>query len=70
MEWFWLSIGTLIVLVVTVMGFQEGFNRWVFYYALAALAFAYYFLRRFMRRRMEKHIQWMEEEKKRQQGKA
>lgn len=64
MEWFWLGVGLLILIGVTVMGFLEGFNRWYFYYILAFMALATYFMRRWMRKRMEKHLRWMEEQKK------
>lgn len=68
MEWFWLSLGILIIVSVTIFGFMEGFDRWVYYYGLSVFAFGFYFLRRWMRRRMEKHLQWLEEQKKQQQG--
>lgn len=67
MEWFWLSVGILIIVSVTIFGFMEGFDRWVYYYGLAVFAFGSYFLRRWMRKRMEKHLQWLEEQKKQQQ---
>lgn len=66
MEWFWLSIGILILIVVTVMGFMEGFERWVYYYVLDVFAFGTYFMRRWMRKRMEKHLEWLEQQKQQQ----
>lgn len=63
MEWFWLSVSILILIVVTVMGIRDGFDRWVFYYAFALMAGLTYLMRRFMRRRMEKHVQWLEQER-------
>lgn len=63
MEIFWLSIGILIILVVTFMGFKEGFDSWGAYYLFGLMALGTYFLRRYMRRRMEKHLKWLEAEK-------
>lgn len=67
MEWFWLVVGVLIIVSVTIYGFTDGFDRWVYYYGLSLFAFGSYFLRRWMRRRMEKHLQWLEEQKKQQE---
>ena len=49
MEWFWLSVGILIVIVVTYMCFTEEPGRWASYYGLSLFAFGTYFLRRYMR---------------------
>jgi hypothetical protein len=67
MEWFWLGVSILIVIVVTFFGFTEGFDRWVFYYFLAALSMSTFLMRRWMRKRMEKHVEWMEQQKKNEQ---
>jgi hypothetical protein len=63
MEIFWLSIGILIVLVVTFMGFKEGFDSWGAYYLFGIMALGTFLLRRYMRKRMEKHLKWLEAEK-------
>lgn len=64
MELFWLSMGILIVLVVTVMGFIEGFKHWYLNYIFSAFAFGTYLLRRFMRKRMEQHQAFLNGEDK------
>jgi cell division protein FtsW (lipid II flippase) len=64
MLYFWLGMSILITVVVTFMGFKEGFDRWYFYYVFAALAFFAFITRRWMMKRMEKHVNWMEEEKR------
>lgn len=69
MEWFWLTVGILILLVVTIMGIKEGFDRWMYYYGLTFFAFGTFLLRRWMRKRMEKHVAWMEEQQKQEQNK-
>jgi hypothetical protein len=65
MLYFWLFAGILIFLVVTYMGFTEksGFKIWAYYYLFSALAILMFVVRRWMLKRMEKHLKWMEEEK-------
>ena len=62
MEIFWLSVGILIILVVTFMGFKEGFDRWYHYYFLCVFAFGTFLMRRFMRKRMEKHQNFLNQQ--------
>ena len=64
MEWFWLVMGFLIIIVVTYMCITEEADRWAPYYALCLFTFGTYFLRRFMRKRMEKHIAFLEEQQR------
>jgi len=64
MEWFWLSVGFLIIIVVTYMCITEEPDRWAPYYGLCLFAFGTFFLRRYMRKRMEKHLTFLEEEKR------
>lgn len=69
MEIFWLSIGMLIIIIVTVMGFMYGFDRWWQSYIFAILALGSYLLRRYMRKRMEKHMGFLQnEEQNEKQG--
>ena len=55
MELFWLFASIAIVLVVTFMGVKEGFSKWYFYYISSAMTFGTFFMRRYMRRRMERY---------------
>ena len=64
MLYFWLFIGTLILIVITYKGFAEGFRKWGFYYIFAGLAFLMYIVRKWMMKRMEKHQQFLEEQAK------
>ncbi len=64
MEWFWLAVGILIVIVVTYMCFTEEADRWAPYYGLCVFAFGTYFLRRYMRKRMEKHLEYLEQQRR------
>jgi hypothetical protein len=67
MEWFWLGVTILIIVSVTVFGFMDGFERWVYYYFLAVFSLFTFLMRRFMRKRMEKHLEWLEQQKKNEQ---
>jgi cell division protein FtsW (lipid II flippase) len=64
MLWFWLSMAIVSGIAVTFMCFTEGFDRWVFYYVVPVLAFLMYVLRKFMIKRMQKHLKYLEEKNK------
>lgn len=63
MELFWLAVGIIIVIMVTVMCLKESFSSWAVYYAFAFMALGTYFLRRYMRKRMEKHQAFLNNQK-------
>jgi hypothetical protein len=62
MELFWLSITVAIILVVTFMGIKEGFDTWYINYVFAAMSAGTFFMRRYMRRRMEKHEAFLQQQ--------
>lgn len=64
MSWFWLLVGVASFIIVTYMGIKQGFGIWLFYYTFSVVAFGMFFLRRWMTKRMEKHMAWLEEQKK------
>lgn len=55
MLYFWLFAAILIFLVVTYMGFTEGFDVWAYYYVFDAIALMAFLSRRWMMKRMEKN---------------
>lgn len=61
MLYFWLAVGTFALIAVTYFGYKEGFDKWAYYYILAALAFLMFFMRRYMMRRMKKHLEYLKE---------
>ncbi len=63
MELFWLSVGIIIIIMVTVMCLKESFSSWAVYYVFALMALGTYFMRRWMRKRMEKHQAFLESQK-------
>lgn len=68
MLYFWLFVGIAIFIAVTYMGFMYGFKLWGYYYILSGLALLMFFMRRFMMRRYEKHMKWLEEQNQKENG--
>lgn len=60
----WLLIAIVLIVFITYKGFSEGFNRWGFMYIFAFVALSAYFMRRFMAKRVEKHMKYLEEQEK------
>lgn len=60
----WLGIAVIITGFVTFKCFTEGFNRWGFMYVFAILALLMYLMKRFMIKRYEKHMKYLEEQEK------
>ena len=63
MLYFWLFAGILIAIGVTYMGVTEGFDKWLTSYIFSALAILMFFMRRYMLRRMEKHVAFLAKQK-------
>lgn len=68
MLYFWLLVGTFALISVTYFGYKEGFDKWAYYYIFAVLAFLMFFMRRYMMRRMKKHMAFLEEQEKKAQS--
>lgn len=60
---FWLIAGIVITILVTYKGFTDGFKNWVFMYVFAVIAFLAYLSRKYMMKRYEKHLAYLEGEK-------
>ncbi len=60
----WLIISVILVVFITYKSITEGFNRWGFMYTFAAITILMYFMRRFMMKRMEKHMKFLDEQAK------
>jgi len=69
MHYFWMAMAILITVFVTIMGLKEGFDRWYQFYLFAVIALLMYLLRRWMMKRMMRHIAFLEQQKK-DQGQA
>ena len=59
LERFWLVIGFLALIVTSVYMYQDGFARTKIFWLLTGAAFAMFFMRRGVRKRMEKHAKKM-----------
>lgn len=64
MLYFWLFVAVMLFIVVTYMAISEGFKKWSFYYVFVVLAVFAFLVRRWMMRRMDKHLEFLEEQKK------
>ena len=63
MLYFWLAISIFLFIAITYLGLTEGFKIWGYYYVTPALAFLMYLLRKWMMKRQEKHLAFLEEQK-------
>lgn len=59
----WLVASIALPIVITYLVIRDGFDKWGAYYILAVFTFVIYLLRRFMMKRMEKHLQFLQEKK-------
>lgn len=66
MLYFWLAAAIVIFVITSYMSFNEGFKKWGFYYIFVGSALLMFLVKRWMMKRMEKHMAYMEEEKKKQ----
>jgi TRAP-type C4-dicarboxylate transport system permease small subunit len=62
MLYFWLALAIVSTVGISYYGFTEGFDRWLYYYALPIIALLMFFFKRFMIKRMEKHLKYLEEQ--------
>lgn len=62
MIYFWLTVSIILFITITYLGFTEGFKSWAPYYLAAALALFMYFMRKWMMKRQEKHMKFLEEQ--------
>lgn len=64
MLYFWLAAAILIFIITSYMSYSEGIKKWGFYYIFVASALLMFIVKRWMMRRMEKHLNYLEEQKK------
>jgi hypothetical protein len=62
----WLAASILLPIVITyfVLTDAGGFKKWGSYYVIAVLTFLMYLIRKWMMKRMEKHLTFLEDQKK------
>ena len=61
---FWLIVSIILPIVITYFVYTQGFDKWGSYYILAVFTFLMYSVRRFMMKKMEKHLAFLEEKNK------
>ena len=66
MQYFWLCAGIAIFGITTYMSFTDGLAKWGFYYIFMAIAFAMFFFKRWMTKRMEKHLEYLNQQQQEQ----
>lgn len=59
---FWLVVSVVIFCFVTYSGFKEGFEKWAFWYVFGVIAFIMYLMKKWMIKRMAKHIQYLQDQ--------
>jgi hypothetical protein len=68
MTYVWLIAGISIFIFTTIMCVKEDYRKWIFYYLMSAISFLMYFLKRWMVKRMQKHLDFLETERKNTQS--
>lgn len=63
---FWLAMAIVMFVAITYKCITENFISWAPYYAMVAIALMMYFVKKWMMKRMEKHIEFMENKKNNQ----
>ena len=59
MLYLWLTVAIASAIIVTFKGISEGFERWYSYYVISGISFFMYIVRRWMIKRMEKHLEYL-----------
>jgi hypothetical protein len=59
MVYLWLTVAIVSAIIVTYKGISEGFERWYSYYVISGISFFMYIVRRWMLKRMEKHLEYL-----------
>lgn len=70
MLYFWLVMAIFIFVGVTVMGLKSGFERWYHFYLFGAISLLMFFVRKWMMKRMERHLLFLEEQKRQSENQA
>ena len=61
---FWLVVSIVLPLVITYFVITDGFKKWGQYYVLAIFTFLMYIVRRWMMKRMQKHLEFLDDQSK------
>jgi len=64
MLYFWLMLAIVSAAITTYMGITEGFDRWLYYYAVPVVAILMFLFKRWMVKRVKKHMEYLNERNK------
>lgn len=64
MLYFWLIVAALIFVAITYLSLTDGWKKWAFYYIFVVTSLGMFFFKKWMMKRMENHIAFMEEQQK------
>lgn len=63
MLYFWLYMSIAIFIFISYMSYTDGIKKWGYYYVFVVTSLAMFIFKKWMMRRMEKHLQFLEEQK-------
>lgn len=61
---FWLIVSIILPIIITYFVVTDGFKKWGQYYILAVFTFLMYLVRRWMMKRMSKHLEYLKSQNK------
>jgi flagellar biosynthesis protein FliQ len=60
MLYFWLVVGIVSLIIVSFNSITIGIEKWGMYFSMPIIAFLMFFFKRWMMKRMEKHMKFLE----------
>lgn len=63
MLYFWLYMSIAIFIFISYMSYTDGIKKWGYYYVFVVTSLAMFFFKKWMMRRMEKHLEFLEGQK-------
>lgn len=67
MTYFWLVASVVSFLIVTYNSIDQGFEKWAPYYVFSLVALVMFFMKKWMMKRMEKHLAYLKEQQEKQE---
>lgn len=61
MLYFWLIAANAVLFFVSIMCIVENPRKWAVYFIFSAIAFMMYFFKKWMMKRMKKHVEFLEQ---------
>ena len=64
MLYFWLIAAAFIFVFISYMSYTDGIKKWGFYYVFVLTSVGMFFIKKWMMKRMEKELRFLEEKNK------